>query len=131
MKQKIEIDFFYFSALTKACIPPCPFGLYEFWYKVIDEYYEILEEQERAKLYDFITGVSYFQITNLDCALFEARYNLDNQYMVSATLGTMTETNPCFKWKDGYYVKSNRSVVPECITKVEKIEPFNFSGYVV
>lgn len=131
MKQKIEIDFFYFSELTKACIPPCPFGLYDFWYKVIDEYYEILEEQERAKLYDFITGVSYFQITNWDCALFEARYNPDNQYLVSATNGIVNETHKCFKWKDKYYIKSDTSIVPELVTGVEKIEPFNFSGYAV
>ena len=127
MKQKIEIDFYYFTVLTKSCIPPCPPRMYDFWYKVIDDYYEILEDQERARLYDFITGVSYFQITNLDCALFAARYNPDNQYLVSSTFGPISETHPCFKWKDGYYVKSNKSLVPEYITKVEKIvAPFNF-----
>ena len=123
MKQKIEIDFYYFTVLTKACIPPCPPGRYDFWYKVIDDYYEILEPQERVHLYDTISGSGVFTKHNEDCALFAARYSPDNQYLVSSTFGPISETYSCFRWKDGYYVKSNKSLVPEYITKVEKIDP--------
>lgn len=123
MKQKIEIDYFYFTVLTSVCIPPCPPMRYDFWYKVIDVYYDILEPQERAHLYDTIIRCSVFTDKNEDCALFAARYNPDNQYMVSATDGLQSRTLPCFKWKDKYYTKSNMNIVPEYITKIEKIDP--------
>lgn len=124
MKRKIEINYFYFTILTNACIPPCPPRMYDFWYKVIDVYYDNLEPQERAHLYDWISRSGVFTTKNEDCALFAARYDPDNQYMVSATNGLQSETLPCFKWKDGYYTKSSISIVPEYITKVEKIPKY-------
>ena len=87
----------------------------------------ILSRQERAHLYDWISRSSVFTTKNEDCALFAARYDPDNQYMVSATNGLQSETLPCFKWKDGLLYEAAISIVPEYITKVEKIvAPFNF-----
>jgi hypothetical protein len=124
-KPRFEIDFFEFSFLVEACIPPRPIARAMFWQKAIDVYYYELTKDERARLYEWINRCYSMEHGikegNEDCWLFNARYNPDNQYLVEAKNNDKTETYHCFHLNGRYYTKSNTSIVEEYITNVTKL----------
>ena len=111
---RFPIDFFEFSFLVEACIPPRPIARAMFWDDVINKYYQVLTPDERAKLYEWIGSNPCFDLANEDCALFAARFNPANQYKLQVSYGDSPEID-AFKWKDGYYVGKNVSVNPDYI----------------
>lgn len=111
---RFQIDFFEFSFLVEACIPPRPIARAMFWDDVINKYYQVLTPDERAKLYEWIVRNPCFDLANEDCALFAARFNPANQYKLQVSYGDSPEID-AFKWKDGYYVGKNVSVNPDYI----------------
>jgi hypothetical protein len=56
-----NIDFFEFSFLVEACIPPRPIARSSFWDSVIDKHFHKMTEEERSDLYDWIKKNYYFQ----------------------------------------------------------------------
>jgi len=122
---KFNIDFFEFSVLVEACIPPRPIARSMFWTSVIDKYYHIMTPNERAKLYEWIGRNSSYQDSiereNESCLLFEARFNPDNQYEVTTELDGDIKTHNTFRWQDRYHISSTVSLIEEYITKVNKI----------
>jgi hypothetical protein len=118
---RFPIDFFEFSFLVEACIPPRPIARTMFWHDVINKHYHVLTANERARLYEWI-GRSYsFNLDNEDCALFAARFNPANQYRVKVSYEGGSEID-AFKWKDGYFVKKDVSITPEYIVSVVPID---------
>lgn len=111
---RFQIDFFEFSFLVEACIPPRPIARAMFWDDVINKYYQVLTPDERAKLYEWIVRNPCFDLANEDCALFAARFNPANQYKLQVSYGDNPEID-AFKWKDGYYIGKNVSVNPDYI----------------
>jgi hypothetical protein len=130
-KQRFVIDFFEFSFLVEACIPPVPIARGMFWDNVINRYYHELTTNERSKLFYWINRnfcmEQGLKNNNEDCLLFNARYNPHNQYLVTTVYNGKEETVEAFKNKDSegverYYISKNTSVLEEYITKVEKIK---------
>jgi hypothetical protein len=111
---RFPIDFFEFSFLVEACIPPRPIARTMFWHDVINKYYHVLTPNERARLYEWIGRSYFFKLENEDCALFAARFNPANQYRVKVSYAGGSEID-AFKWKDGYFVKKDVSITPEYI----------------
>jgi len=54
IKNRFNIDFFEFSFLVEACIPPVPIARAVFWGKVLNEYYKVLSQEERDKLHEWL-----------------------------------------------------------------------------
>jgi hypothetical protein len=124
-KNKFLIDFHEFSFLVEACIPPRPIARTMFWYDVIDKHYYTLSKEQRAHLYEWV-GKSWsfskgIEENNEDCLLFQARYNPDNQYKVTTDFHGKIEEKECFLLKDNYHINRTTSVLPEYITKIEKL----------
>jgi len=115
---RFPIDFFEFSFLVEACIPPRPIARAMFWDDVINKYYHVLSPDERAKLYEYIGRNPCFNLANEDCALFAARFNPANQYKLQVSYGDSPEIY-AFKWKNEYYVGKNVSVNPEYIMSAQ------------
>lgn len=111
---RFQIDFFEFSFLVEACIPPSPIARAAFWDDVINKYYQVLTPDERAKLYEWIVRNPCFDLADEDCALFAARFNPANQYKLQLSYDDNSEID-AFKWKDGYYVGKNVSINPDYI----------------
>lgn len=121
---KFEIDFFEFAFLVEACIPPVPIARGMFFNNVLDKYYKKLTPDERAKLYGWVLRHPRFDITNESCAAFEARYNPNNQYIVTAIDDKEYET---FKINDEYFTEFipgnyNSRIDKKNIKKVTKLE---------
>jgi hypothetical protein len=128
------IDFFEFSFLVETCIPPVPIARAMFFQKVIDSYYNQLTPEQRINLFGWISR-NYrmekgLEENNEDCLLFNARYNPDNQYLVTTLYNGEEKTVEAFKNKDStgverFYISKNTSLLEEYIIKVEKLNVGN------
>jgi hypothetical protein len=120
---RFYIDFFEFSFLVEACIPPRPIARAMFWDDVIDKHYNTLTDNERVRLFEWINRNHCMQDgieeRNEDCLLFNARFNPDNQYKVHTNYNDKLEVYDAFKLNDRYYIKKNTSIEDKYITKVE------------
>jgi hypothetical protein len=130
-KPRFNIDFYEFSFLVEACIPPRPIARAMFWDRVIDVYFFEMTENERQRLFEWINRNCYFQENvkkrEEDCMWFYNRFNPDNQYIITSDFNGEIETNQCFLHKnrneiEHYYIKKNVFVSEEFITKKEKHE---------
>jgi len=125
-KQRFKIDFFEFSFLVEACIPPRPIARAMFWDNVINEYYHELTTEERARLHEWVNRNPSMQHAieknNEDAIKFNLRYDPDNQYEVRTEFEGKEET--VLAYKDGfeYYVAINKWISPEFIKEVIKLK---------
>lgn len=123
---KFEIDFFEFSFLVEACIPPVPIARSSFWDKVCNDYYHQLYPRERERLFEWIANNPKFkhsmEIGYEQCLAFYYRYNRDNQYRVITDDGVRFD---CFKVGDEYYIvyteNLKQSILKEHIVSVEPL----------
>lgn len=120
-KQRFEIDFFEFSFLVEACIPPRPIARAMFWDDVINKHYHDLTENERERLFEWIQKNPCFDLKNPDCKLFYDRFNPDNQYLIHANFKGKEEVYEVFKHQERYHKSKDTSIVEEYITKIEKL----------
>lgn len=119
-----NIDFFEFSFLVEACIPPRPIARAMFWDDVINKHYNTLTDNERARLFEWINRNPCMQDgieeLNENCLLFNARFDPDNQYKVHTNYNEKLEIYDAFKWNDRYYIRKDTSIEDKFIKKVEK-----------
>jgi hypothetical protein len=120
-KSRFDIDFFEFSFLVEACIPPRPIARAMFWQNVCDKYYYVLTQEERTKLFEWIQKNPCFDLNNEDCKLFYDRYNPDNQYSVTTEYNNIVEFVECFLHNGRYHTKSNVSINEDYIKEIKKI----------
>ena len=117
-KQRFEIDFFEFSFLVAACIPPRPIARTVFFQNVIDKYYHELTKDERARLYEWICREHSFDTENELCQIFISRYNPENQYLVEDIKG---EKHELFLHKGEYRMSVSSWLPKEHIKEVFKL----------
>lgn len=113
------INFFEFSCLVEACIPPVPIARSIFWEKVINGHYCKMTPSERTKLYEWILRNHRFDLKDKDCEWFERRFNPENQYLVTTIYEGKEEVHKCFKAGERYHTSISRSIQERYITKVE------------
>ena len=122
---RFNIDFFEFSFLVEACIPPRPIARAMFWDDVINKHYHDLTKNERERLFEWINrcyGMEHgIEIKNEDCLLFNARFDPENQYEVTSEYKGKTDTHKCFLWQEKYHISKNTSIEAKYITGTTKI----------
>lgn len=121
MKNRFNIDFFEFAFLVEACIPPMPIGRACFWEKVIDIHYHELTQDERKRLFTWITEHPKFTNEDEDCRLFYARFNPENQYIVKTEFEGKIEEHECFRFNDNFHMTKSRFIAPEYIINYQKL----------
>ncbi len=120
IKNRFSIDFFEFSFLVEACIPPVPIARHSFWEDVINKYYYVLTQEERNNLFKYIIENFRFDKYNKDCLLFAARFDPKNQYNVKFK-EEVKEVKECFLWEGNYHTAINKYIIPEKIIEVKPI----------
>lgn len=124
-ESRFPIDFFEFSFLVEACIPPRPIARAMFWQDLINKHYHTMTPVERNNLFEW-TNRCYSMIdgiknNNEDCLLFNARFDAKNQYNVSTDYNGELDEYICFKWQDKYHTTITRSISEEYITAITKL----------
>lgn len=122
---RFPIDFFEFSFLVEACVPPRPIARSMFWHDVINKHYHTLTQNERERLFEWINRnhsmQSGIEDGNEDCLVFNARFDPSNQYNVHTNFGKESKIIEAFSWQNRYHTAINISINEDCITKVEKV----------
>lgn len=123
--QRFKIDFFEFAFLVEACVPERPIARTVFFHNVIDKYYFEMTSEERERLFEWINRHSGFKDNlekdNEDCLTFNARFDKDNQYLVSTFFAEKETKIEAFKMGERYYTSRNTSINEEYITNIEKL----------
>lgn len=122
-KQRFQIDFFEFAFLVEACIPPAPIARTYFFHNVIDRYYFEMTPKERQHLFFWINRSSRFNPKEELCEIFNARFNPDNQYLVTTYIDGIVDQHKTFLYNGHYHTLHNTSIMEEYTTKIEKITP--------
>jgi len=123
---KFNIDFFELSFLAEACIPPRPIARMSFWQDLTRIYWGQMTEGERAHLFEWLNRNPWYPESlekEEETKIFHARFNPDNQYMVTSLYEGKEDTRRAFKLEDRYYVAYSTFVSEEYITAVEKFTP--------
>ena len=124
--QRFNIDFFEFSFLVKACIPKTPIARAYFWGNVIDKYYFELNQNERDRLFEWINRAYRMEegLKSEDegCLLFNARFDKNNQYLVSTFYGGKEDKIEAFLLNGKYHTSKSTSINEEYINKIEKLK---------
>jgi hypothetical protein len=120
------IDFFEFAFLAEACIPPRPIARAMFWKNITDKYWSQMTEGERIHLFEWLQKNPFYEESlakEVDTQVFHARFDPDNQYMVTANWNGVNERIRAFKMGERYYTKSNSWIDEKYIVEVEKFTP--------
>ena len=122
---RFPIDFFEFSFLVEACIPPRPIARSMFWHDVINKHYHTLTKNERERLFEWVNRnhsmQSGIEESNEDCLIFNARFDPANQYNVHTNFGGENKTTEAFSWQGKYHTAINTFINEDYITKIEKL----------
>lgn len=130
--RKFTIDFTELAFLAEACIPPRPIARSMFWHNLIDVYYEEMTPEESERLWEWLNKNPLYkeglENKNVDCLLFEARYNPDNQYLITTEHPIQKrEVHTAFLYNGRYHTSSNKSLLEEYIINIfKKSETFYF-----
>ncbi len=120
-----KIDFFELCFLAEACIPPKPIARAMFWQNLTNVYYGQMTEDKRVKLFEFMKRNSWYEeslATQEDTQIFHARFDPDNQYIVTTNYSGEIGEWDAFKRNDRYYTSSSKWISEEYITKIKKNE---------
>lgn len=120
---KFKIDFFELAFLAESCVPPRPIARTMFWRDLIDKHYQYMSENERERLYHWIIRLDSFQDgidkENVDCLMFEARYDPCNQYEVETVIENRIKKWDCFKFNGRHHLNSTTSICEENILNIK------------
>lgn len=120
MKKLINIDIFELMLLIESSWCDSTILRSSFLIKTIDSIYNCLEKDEIKRIYDIIKRD--FKEGNTDNQkMFFARYNPDNQYLVTATDGKNKDTQLCFKFNNEYHIGTRTTFQEKFITKIVKV----------
>jgi hypothetical protein len=121
-----QIDFFELAFLAEACIPPRPIARAMFWQSLTDKYWEQMTEGERIHMFEWLQKSWVYEESlekEEDTQVFHARFNPDNQYMVTTMKIGVTEVHRAFKMGDYYYIGRNTLILDDYIMSIEKFTP--------
>ena len=122
---KFTIDFFEYSFLLEACIPPRPIARSMFWLDSINTEFYRMSTAERNSLHEWISTNGYFQKGlqdgNKDIIHWDARCNPKNQYKVITDFNGDIKEHLAYKLDGRYYIRTNTSLMEEYITKIEQV----------
>jgi len=121
MESLFTIDFFEFSCLVEACIPPRPIARSMFFESVSNRYYHQMTPIERAHLLEWISRSPQFDLEKEECIHFKCRFDTNNQFRVYAERDGEPEMYDTYLYCGRYHTQKNKSIVPEYITRVEPI----------
>lgn len=119
---EFKIDFFEFSFLVEACLPPAPIARAMFFQEVSDKHYHQMTDNERNKLFEWLTRNSCFRMEEEDCQVFYDRFNPKNQYKAKTFYNEKEEVIDCFAHKGRFHTSKSTSILEEYIVSTELCE---------
>ena len=120
-----KIDFFELAFLAEACIPPRPIARAMFWQNLTKVYWSQMTEDERARMFEWMNKNDWYQKSlekEEDTQIFHARFDPENQYIVTTKYNKKKEEHRAFKLGYRYYTNHNTFIADEYIIEVNKLK---------
>jgi hypothetical protein len=114
----ITIDYFELTVLIEASWHTGTILRYGILEKAIVTWYNQLEDNDRARLYDFFKR--NYKVENEIQEIFMARYDPDNQYIITTLFEGKEATFNTFLHNKQYKIGKDTSIHEKYITKVIK-----------
>jgi hypothetical protein len=121
-----NIDFFELAFLAEACIPPRPIARMSFWQDLTRIYWEQMTEGERVHLFEWLNKNPWYPESlekEEETKIFHARFNPDNQYMVTTLYEDKEDIRRAFKIGDRFYTGLNTFISEEYIIEANNFTP--------
>ena len=116
-----EIDFFEFSFLVEACLPPGPIARSMFFNNVSEKYYHQMTHDQRCRLHEWVSKHSSYDLDNEDIAHFDVRFDQTNQYEVHIKINGESDKVLAYKYNNRYHKSKSTSILDEYIVDVKRI----------
>lgn len=120
------IDYFELMFLAEACIPRSPIARAYFWEKLTDVYWDKMTENERSHLFNYMNRQDRYKdslIENEETKVFHARFDPNNQFMISYERGKKKGEQRAFLFQDTYWLSTRTFIPTEIIKDIKKINP--------
>jgi hypothetical protein len=117
---KFVIDFFELAFLTEVCLPQSTIARHCFFMNVIDIHYHKMTWEQRKHLYEWIGRK--LNMEHEESMIFMARFNPDNQYVVTFNNEGKKQECEAFLFRNEYKISSNSRVNQDYIESVKKIQ---------
>jgi len=114
------IDFFELLFLAEICIPPVPIARSMFFDNLSKIHYRIMSEEQKKKMFEFITNNNRFDIVNSDCQHFFNRFNPNNQFNILTDYQNKKEIKQAYLHEKKYHVTKNQWIDEKYIVSIDK-----------
>ena len=114
-----EIEFFELLFLAEVCIPPQPIARYTFFYKLSSTFYHKMNDDQKNKMFKFITKNTKFDIGNKECLHFYCRFNPENQFSILTEFEGKKQIKSVYKYEDNYHVTQNQFINEKYIRSID------------
>lgn len=111
------ISFFELMFLAEAVIPKQSIERSMCFNDFSEIHYHKMFKNQRQQFFEHVTNCKGFSLENEQCRHFHARFNPDNQYLVTFN----RKKERCYLFDGNYHVSINKFINPNAIKKVEKI----------
>jgi hypothetical protein len=92
-----------------------------FFDKYSDEFYHLMNDLERKQLFEYVIAHHKFNLDNEICEHFYNRFNLENQFLITAEKSLITSTFVAYLHNDKYLTSKSKEVSKKYITIVTKL----------
>lgn len=115
------IDFFELMFLAESVIPPRPIARSMCFDDFSERHYHKMNDNQRLHFFEHVQKCHGFTLENEQCRHFFARFNPENQYLVSCFHNGKAEAIQCYMFDEEYRTSKNRFVNRDYIKSVVRI----------
>lgn len=115
------IDFFELMFLAESVIPDRPIARSTCFDDFSDRHYHKMTPDQRVSFFNHVKNCNGFSLDNEQCRHFYARFNPDNQYLVSCFHQGKVSKFECYLYNGEYHSAKDKRVNKEYIKEVIKL----------
>lgn len=119
--KNFEIDFFELMFLSESVIPPRPIARSMCFDDFSEKHYHKMSDTQRKQFFRHVIAQPNFSLNNEQCRHFYARFNPENQYIVTGFHNGRAEGHECYLFNDEYRTQKDRFINRDYVTKILRI----------
>lgn len=120
-KNSFTVDFFELMFLAESIIPPRPIARSLAFDDLSEKHYHKMSDNQKVQFFHHVQKCDGFTLENNQCRHFFARFNPENQYLVSCFHNGKAEVIQCYMFEEEYRTSKNRFVNRDYIKSVVRI----------
>ena len=115
---EFNISFFELMFLAESVIPDKPIARSICFDDFSEKHYHNMNKEQRLQFLEHVQKCHGFDLSNEQCRHFYARYNPENQYLLSCYYDSKPELVPTYMFNGKYHTSLKRSVNEEYVKNI-------------